>query len=257
MLFVPNEVPSPALIICHGFDKRGFRGYKIFELIARKACERGFVCLVFDFRGCGRSGGAFGYGWGEQDDLETAVGYLLSRSEVCGKGVFVVGHSLGGAVALYVAERDKRVKGVALWAVPHDHWYNIRRFIRRNRGWLSWYLFLLVSYVDVVVDVSGVFGFRVWGFNLRPRDVRRRLMRLHESEVLARLENLPVLIVNGNRDALVDLEEARLNFDAAKDGKELVVVEQGDGVDVIGNHVFRGKEDEVVDVTLKWLSRLY
>jgi pimeloyl-ACP methyl ester carboxylesterase len=149
--------------------------------------------------------------------LEVAKGFLLSRLEA-GKegGVYVVGHSLGGAVGLYVAEKDRRVKGVALWAVPHGHGYIIKRFIGRTRGLLGWYLFLLGSYVDVVVPVSRFWSLRVWGFSLRPRDVRKRLMKLREAEVLKRLEHLPVLIANGSGDTLAGLEEAKWNYEAAQ-----------------------------------------
>jgi len=260
LLYVPDVVPAPALVVCHGFDRRGFRGVGLFRMMAERACgQGGFVCLVFDFRGCGESGGSFGYGWGEQKDLEAAVEFLLGRPEAKrDSGVFVVGHSLGGAVALYVAERDRRVRGVGLWAVPHDHAYNIRRFIIRSRGRLGWYLFLLASYVDAVVPVYRLVSLRVWGFNLRPRDVRRRLMRLKEAEVLKRLEHLPVLIVNGSGDTLVGLDEARWNYEAAKGSKELVVVEsvvaKPKGMEeAIANHVFQGKQNEVIGKTLMWL----
>jgi len=260
-LYIPDGVsaPAPGLIVCHGYDKRGFRGYALFEQMAKTACQNGFVSLVFDSRGCGSSGGEFGYGWGEQRDLEAAISFLLSRREVMRDGVFVVGHSLGGAVALYVAEKDSRIKGVVLWAVPHDHAFNIRRFIIRSRGRLSWYLFLLVSYVDVVVPVHRVFGLRVWGFRLRPRDVRRRLMKLREVDVLKRLGKLPVLIVNGSSDALAGLEEARWNYEAVRGPKELVVIESlkqspRQMEEAVANHVFQGREKEVIDKTLLWLQ---
>jgi pimeloyl-ACP methyl ester carboxylesterase len=258
VLYVPDRIPARAVIVCHGFDKRGFHGVRLFKDLAEAACRVGFVSLVFDFRGCGKSGGSFGYGWLEQKDLEAAVEFLLGRTEVKSDGVYVVGHSLGGAVALYVAERDQRVKGVALWAVPHDHAYNIRRFVIRSRGRLDWFLFLLMSYVDVVVPVGRLWSLRVWGFSLRPRDVRQRLMRLKEAEVLKRLEHVPVLIVNGSGDTLAGMEEARWNYEAAAGPKELVVVESAIGdpkrmEEAIGNHVFQGREKEAIHRTLLWL----
>jgi len=158
-----------------------------------------------------------------------------------------------------VAEGDRRVKAVVLWAVPHDHAYNIRRFIVRSRGWLSWYLFWLVSYVDVVFPLSRFWSLRVWGFRLRPRDVRQRLMRLREVDVLKCLDrDLPVLFVNGSGDVLSGLEEAKWNYEAAKGPKELVVVESVTSAprgmeEAIANHVFQGREDEAIGKTLLWL----
>lgn len=248
LVFVPDRVPAPALIVCHGFDRRGFRGYGIFEQLARKACESGFVSLVFDFRGCGGSGGRFDYGWGEQGDLEAAIGFLLSRREVDSDSVFVVGHSLGGAVALYVALRDKRVNRIVLWATPSDHAYNVKKFISRTRGRFSYYLFLLISYLDAVINVSNLFSLHVYGISLRPRDVRQRLMKLRENEVVAKLQSVNLLIVNGSGDQIVGLEEAKMNYKAAKELKELVIIESA-------NHSFHGKEEETVDRTISWLVK--
>jgi pimeloyl-ACP methyl ester carboxylesterase len=262
VLYVPDKIPARAVIVCHGFDKRGFHGVKLFRDMAEAACKAGFVSLVFDFRGCGKSTGQFGYGWDEQQDLEAAIEFLLSRPEAKKQGgVYVVGHSLGGAAGLYVAEKDRRVKGIALWAVPHDHGYNIRRFIIRGRGRLGWVLFLLASYVDAVIPVYRLSSLRVWGFDLRPRDVRKRLMKLREADVLKRLENLPVLIVNGSGDTLAGLEEAKWNYEAAKGPKELVVIESVNQdpkrmEEAIANHVFQGKEKGVIDKTLSWLHGL-
>jgi pimeloyl-ACP methyl ester carboxylesterase len=235
---------------------------RLFRDTAEAVCRAGFVSLVFDFRGCGQSSGVFGYGWDEQKDLAAAIEFLLSRPEARkDEGVFVVGHSLGGAVALYVAEGDRRVRGVALWAVPHDHGYNIRRFVIRSRGKLGWYVFMLASFFDAVLPVYRVFSLRVWGFSLRPRDVRQRLMKLKEAEVLKRLEHLPILIVNGSGDTLAGLEEARWNYEAAKGPKEMIVIESVNQEpkrmeEAIANHVFQGKEKETIDRTLLWLQGL-
>jgi fermentation-respiration switch protein FrsA (DUF1100 family) len=86
-------------------------------------------------------------------------------------------------------------------------------------------------------------------------------MKLREAEVLKRLEQLPVLIVNGSGDTLAGLEEAKWNYEAAKGPKELVVIESAISnpermEEAIGNHVFQGKEKEVIDRTLLWLHGL-
>jgi len=86
-------------------------------------------------------------------------------------------------------------------------------------------------------------------------------MKLREAEVLKRLEQLPVLIVNGSGDTLAGLEEARWNYEAAKGPKELVVIESVNQdpkrmEEAIANHVFQSKEKEAIDRTLLWLQRL-
>jgi len=246
VLYIPEVTPAPTLIVCHGFDKRGFKGYKIFSQLAEAACSNGFVSLTFDFRSCGESTGKFDYGWGEQKDLQAAIDYLATRKEVNSNSIYVVGHSLGGAVALYVAQRDKRIKGVALWATPHDHAYNVKKFITMTRGRMGYYVFLMVSYLDSVFDVSKIFKWHVYGISLRPREVRRKLMKLKESEAVKVLQNISVLIVIGDGDPIVSVEEARLIYSTANEPKKLVVIGSA-------NHAFQGKEEQTINETISWL----
>ena len=121
-------------------------------------------------------------------------------------------------------------------------------------------MFLLGSYVDTVLPVYRLLSLRVWGFNLRPREVRHRLMKLEEAEVLKRLGQLPVLIVNGSGDTLAGLEEAKWNYEVARGPKELMIIESAIPApkrmeEAIANHVFQGKESETIDKTLSWLLK--
>lgn len=247
-LYIPSAERSPSLVVCHGFDKRGFRGLPLYRQLARKACERGYASLVFDFRGCGESSGKFDYGIGEQQDLRFAIDYLASRREVFSDSIFVVGHSLGGAVALYAIQGDGRVRGLALWGTPHDHAYNVRKFIVRNRGWLSYYVFLLSSYLDVVVDMSRFFRLEVYGISLRPRYVREKMMRLNESEVVSKV-GVPILVMVGSEDKFVSVEETQILFSAAGEPKQLLIIPSM-------GHAFQGKEDEVINKTIAWFDEL-
>lgn len=247
-LYIPSVERSFGLVICHGFDKRGFQEFPLYRQLARKACERGYASLAFDFRGCGKSTGKFDYGTGEQRDLRSAIDYLVSRSDVFSDSVFVVGHSLGGAVALYAAQGDGRVKGLALWATPHDYAYFVKKFITRNRGWLSYYVFLLSSYVDIIIDTSRFFHLEVYGISLKPRYVREKMMKLNESEAVSKV-NVPILIAVGSDDKFVSVEETQILFSVAKQPKQLLIIPS------VG-HAFQGKEDEVINKTIAWFDEL-
>ena len=247
-LYIPEENPSPGLVICHGMSKHGFRATELYRKLAQTACKHGFASLVFDFRGCGKSGGRFDYGVGERQDVLCAINYLASRSEVISNKIFVVGHSLGGAVALYAVQDEPRVRGLALWATPSDHAHNVKKFIVKTRGLLSYHLFLFLSYVDALVGLPGFFHIKVYGISLRPRCVREKLMRLNECETVSKLRNVPVLVVVGDKDEIVDVEEARKVYSSSNEPKEFMIVRSA-------NHVFEGKEEEVVERTVRWMKR--
>jgi alpha/beta superfamily hydrolase len=247
-LYIPGSVPAPALLICHGMDVQGFHFLKIYTKLARKACENGVVSLMFDFRGVGRSTGKFDYGFGEQEDVKCALDYLASRSEVLPDKIFVVGHSLGGAVSLYALNGEARVKGLVLWSTPKNHTYNVRKFIKRTRGKLGLYLFQVFSRVDRFFDVSKLFKLEVYGINLRPRHVREKLMRLNECEAVSRLKDKSLLVVIGDTDVIVGVDEAEEVYFSANEPKSLLIIKGAD-------HNYKGKEEELIAKTVDWIKK--
>jgi alpha/beta superfamily hydrolase len=166
--YLPSAVPAPAILICHGMNARGFHLLKIYSQLATTACDNGFAALLFDFRGVGRSMGKFDYGFGEQTDVKCALNYLASRPDVLADRIFVVGHSLGGAVSLYALQDEKRVKGLVLWSVPKNHDYNVKKFIKNRTGKFRLQLFLALSKVDSVLGLGRIFKMEVYGIKLRP-----------------------------------------------------------------------------------------
>jgi len=248
-IYTPDTVPAPALLICHGMNARGSQGLRIYTRLAEAACKMGFVALVFDFRGVGRSTGTFDYGIGEQQDVKCALNYLAFRSEVASNSIFVVGHSLGGAVSLYALRNETRVKGLVLWSTPKNHNYNVRKFIARTRGKLGLYSFLILSRIDKVFNVSKLFSLEVYGIRLRQRYVREKLMSLNECEATSKLHNIPLLIVVGEKDIIVGVDEAEAIYRSANEPKTLEIIESAD-------HIFKGKEQELIARTIDWLKKL-
>ena len=180
--------------------------------------------------------------------MKCALDYLVSRSEVVSGGVFVVGHSLGAAVALYAVQSDTRVKGLVLWSPPKNHDYNVKKFIKRKDGILGSLVFRVLSRVDRVFDVSRLYRLEVAGLDLRLRFVREKLMKLDECEAVSRLCGIPLLIVIGQSDVLVGVDEAEEVYRSANEPKTLVVVQSAD-------HFYRGKEQRLISETLEWIER--
>lgn len=248
-IYIPDAVPAPVLLICHGMDARGAQGLRIYNLLAEAACKEGFVALVFDFRGVGKSTGSFDYGIGEQQDVKCALNYLASRPEVASNSIFVVGHSLGGAVSLYALQEETQVKGLVLWSTPKNHDYNVRKFIARTRGKLGLYAFLILSRIDKIFDVSRLFTLEVYGIRLRQRYVREKLMSLNECEAASKLHDLPLLIVTGEKDIIVGVDEAQEIYRAANEPKTLEIIESAD-------HIYKRKEEELIARTMDWIEKL-
>lgn len=218
-LYIPDAVPAPAVLICHGLNAKGSSGLRLYARLAKRACENGYVSLLFDFRGVGKSTGEFDYGFGEREDIKCALNYLAPRPEVISNQIFIVGHSLGGAVSLYAVQGETRVKGLVLWSTPKDHNYNVRKFIRRSRGKLGLYSFLFLSRLDRVVNISRLFKLEVYGVRLRPRHVREKLVKLNEREAASKLQNIPLSVIIGEADTIVGVDEAQEIFESANEPK--------------------------------------
>jgi alpha/beta superfamily hydrolase len=246
--YIPDTVPAAAVLICHGLNSQGFHVLKAYAQFAKSVCRKGFVAVLFDFRGAGKSTGTFDYGIGEQEDVRCMLNYVASRPEVLSNRIFVVGHSLGGAVSLYALQNDKRVRGLVLWSTPKNHDYNVRKFITRTRGKRGLYSFLIASRIDKIIDVSKFYRLDVYGINLRPRDVREKLMSLNECEAISKLHGLPVLVVVGSDDKVVGVDEAQEVFDSAYEPKSFLTIAAAD-------HTFRLKEDELVSATIDWIVK--
>jgi len=106
--------PRAVLVIMHGLKDHSSRYAETAEALAR----RGFAVHAFDLRGHGCSAG--GRVWVDRfdqyvSDLAVFVDRVKAREP--GKPVFVMGHSMGGAiVTTYVLTRKPDLKGLVLSA---------------------------------------------------------------------------------------------------------------------------------------------
>lgn len=108
-----RELPSPRarIVVVHGYAEHRGR----YVALASQLFDAGFACHLFDLRGHGESGGAPAHVERFDDyvdDLALVVDRV--RAESAPVPLFLVGHSLGGLIALmYVLRRDG-IDGVAV-----------------------------------------------------------------------------------------------------------------------------------------------
>ncbi len=86
--------------------------YQGAKALARIGC----AVLRFNFRGVGRSGGAFSGGPGEMDDYRAALDYMADRYP--GARLWTAGFSFGAWVALETGAQDDRVSALIGIAPP-------------------------------------------------------------------------------------------------------------------------------------------
>ena len=82
--------------------------------ICQALAQQSIAALRFDFRGVRKSGGEFGEGIAEQEDIKAALALVSSTPNIDQQRIGLAGYSFGTMVATPVAVQDERVKLLAL-----------------------------------------------------------------------------------------------------------------------------------------------
>ena len=159
---------------------------------------RGFNVFVFDYRGYGASEGQPTLD-GVQKDIDAAMKALLARTDIEKDGIVVYGQSLGGALAVYnVAHSPFRahVRALVIESAFSDYVGIAREKFADH--WLTWPFQWLPS---LTVDDR---------FNPLPE--------------IKKVSPIPLLILQGERDAIVPAHHGRQLYDTALEPKQLWIV---------------------------------
>lgn len=118
MLHMPDGItPFPAIAFCHGYFQSNRIGpSRLYVMIARRLSSDGIACLRFDCRGMGESDKEFGEATYESfaTDLYSALDYLRRLKGIDKERLGLIGHSMGANIALDVASRVPKLRGLCL-----------------------------------------------------------------------------------------------------------------------------------------------
>lgn len=121
--------PAVVLIAGSGPQDRDETAYgiPIFGQLAGDLAAAGFIVVRYDKRGVGQSGGrpeaaTLDY---YADDVRSVVRWLANRKDVDDDRIAVVGHSEGAAVGLLAADKEKKIRALALVAGPGTTGYDL------------------------------------------------------------------------------------------------------------------------------------
>jgi len=107
------------VILCHPHPQYGGDMHNlVISTAVDAAYQEGFSTLRFNFRGVGRSGGSYGEGLGEREDVKAAIDTLFSALGHPGLPLILLGYSFGAWAALPVGIQDHRIKGMVAIAPP-------------------------------------------------------------------------------------------------------------------------------------------
>lgn len=233
VFYLANNSPKTIVIFCHGY--KGFKDWGAWNIMANWFAEAGFCFIKFNFS---HNGGtleqpidfpdleAFGnnnYSI-ELDDLNDVInwvyGYNDLQAEVNLNKISLIGHSRGGGIAVIKAEEDPRIKSVISLAGVSDFKSRFNKTSDEFKKWKD----SGIKYV-----LNGRTHQQMPHYFQFYEDFIKNEKRLTIERAVSNLK-IPQLIIHGNEDTSVSVEEAKA-LHKWNPNSNLIIIEGA-------NHVF-------------------
>jgi len=278
---VPEDARTPAIVMCGPFSS-------VKEQTLPHYAERfqaaGCSVLTFDSRNFGESDGEPRWHYDPNEIIEdyvNAVSYLLTRDDIDGERVVLVGVCMGGGYAVSAAARDKRVKGVVSVAGGFNIGGTFQQFLGVNEfagfyrrindlvqkqyetGEVQ-YVPTTVRSLSAAVPIAAMPNEEAFSYYDRTSraDAPNWSNRLAASSfgpyfiynAIAHaplVAPAPLLIVHGTRDLFLLPEYAQAAYDAAIGPKELVWIETHNHIELYDQDPY---VSEAVGQIQRWLA---
>lgn len=201
--------------------------------ISRALTSQGFGVLRFDFTGLGDSEGDFADTnfSGNVEDLVAAADFLAKEYQAPS---LLIGHSLGGAAAIFAAAEIDSIKAVATVGAPSDPTH-VQHLLRSGLAEIE-------ANGKAIVNLSG-----------RDFTIKKQFLDDLETKSLptvAKNLNKALLVMHSPQDTTVGIRNAEEIYHAAKHPKSFVTLDDAD-------HLLMRKEDSIYvgNVIAGWSSR--
>jgi fermentation-respiration switch protein FrsA (DUF1100 family) len=216
MLHLPDRENPPCVIASHGLLSS--KDSEKYIALGHRMAEKGMAMLRFDFRGIGESEGD------EEDntvskkliDLGSAVQFIRSYFSLKTR-LGLVGSSLGGFLSLIQASKDQGIEATVIWATP--------------------------LYLDDLETKE-----QADDYPLPPKAFFEDLPNHQLLPILPMVSNC--LVIHGEEDELVPMEEAHQIFHHLSLPKELHLIGGAD-------HRLTGPDhrQHAIDLTVEWFKK--
>ena len=233
--YLDDNKPKPIILFCHGY--KGFKDWGAWSLMAKEFAKQGYCFIKFNFA---YNGGtiedpidfpdleAFGNNnyTKELDDIVSVLNWietnLSSNKNIDTNNIILLGHSRGGGIVTIKAEEDSRISKLISLAGVCD-------FGKRTAtiGNLEEWKKDGVKYV-----LNGRTKQQMPHYYQFFEDFENNKERLNIKRTASKLK-IPHLIIHGNKDTSVSIEEAK-NLHKWNPKSKMVIIEDA-------NHVFNTK----------------
>ena len=267
-----TEKKYPAIVL-----NNGYTGNKEeYDATVRALTGCGFITLQFDSRGTGQSEGVKGRmmcGTEWIEDIDCAVTYISHVESVDMNRIAVVGCSMGGALAVVAAAKDKRIKCVVAMCAFSDGESLLQDVWTKRKGKEKWMQFLneieedninvikgckskVVSapYALCMNDVDSKMFFEARNNNknlienVPLESVRNSFINLRPVDYVDKIR-APILYIHGSADYIIDKNNSVNLYEKTSCKKELKIIKGAPHPLPLCE-----QKEEVFSIMLRWLE---
>jgi alpha-beta hydrolase superfamily lysophospholipase len=213
IFFEDEQGQKPVIVYAHGFN--GFKDWGNFDLIAEKFSKAGFVLVKFNFSHNGTTPEtpeeftnleAFGNNnyTKQLADFELVINWVCDpgnryHSVMDTNNICLMGHSMGGGIAILHASEDKRIKKLITWA----------SIIECKTPWGTWPAEKMQQWKEtgVAYYINSRTNQQMPMYYQLYEDYIKNMERLDIQKAIGQLD-IPILICHGTADNAVPVENA-------------------------------------------------
>lgn len=249
-----NGSKKPAAIVSHGF--KGYREWGFFPYISEELSKENFIAVNHDFSLNGVMDPdkfLFDNDKFRRNTVSTEIADLtqlinklpdLLPNDEWNSEIYLMGHSLGGAVSILTASLNPtlNIKKLSTWGAigKIDRNTERQKKLWREKGVMDFKVNITGQELSLNVDY------------LEDKESNKEKYNLAEN--IASLD-IPVQIIHGDKDFTVRLEEAKILKEAAGENAELKVIEKCNHIFNI-THPFKGSSQQL-DNALKSMINFF
>lgn len=254
-----NMKVDKAIIYVHGF--KGFKDWGFVPYVGEYFSEKGFFVITFNFshNGIGKNAreftefekfekNTFSLEIEELNEIINAIRNEFFENLKKDSKIFIIGHSRGGAISILTASKRNDISAIALWASISK----VDRYSKRQKDeWRKKGFFEVINSRTKQVMRLGI--------ELLDDIEKNSNDKLNIEKAIKSL-SIPLLIVHGDQDLAVPIEEANQLYDWSDKSKTKLMIMKGTGHTFDVTHPFTGsnqKFEHLLENTYKFFFNIY
>lgn len=190
-----------------------------------KLFAKTFDVISFDFRGHGKSSGAYTFTSKESQDLKSVVNYANNLY----KKVYLIGFSLGAAISIIHSAQTEHIDRLITVSAPHS-FAEIKHFM-----WAK----------DFVTNPFKKYEFKIC-IKLRPSPIIQKKIR--PIDIVDKI-SIPTLFIVGDSDTITHPEDTKSLFYKAKCEKKFELFENCHH----GEDLIYQEKEKLINTCIEWL----